>query len=161
MVVDYNDVDAYAFVVNSYTYTPFGSFYDGELAETVDNPFKFTGQWHDAEIGQYFLRARMYDPAMMRFTSRDPDRGEPLECLTLHKYLYCINEPINNADPSGRIYLNVANALQAAATVYAAGITIAAVGAELNNWELIIAGAYLIEFAPLACQYSASDSGHV
>jgi len=37
---------------NAYTYTPF-------------NPFKFTGQWHDAEIDQYYLRARMYDPAMM------------------------------------------------------------------------------------------------
>ncbi|HDS85576.1 MAG TPA: hypothetical protein ENN97_10335, partial [Phycisphaerales bacterium] len=52
---------------NSYTYTPFGSFYDGQCIENVANPWKFTGQWHDEEIDQYHLRARQYDPAMMRF----------------------------------------------------------------------------------------------
>jgi hypothetical protein len=44
MVVDYNEVDATAFVVNSYGYTPFGQGY-GTPDETVDNPFRFTGQY--------------------------------------------------------------------------------------------------------------------
>ena len=100
LVVDYNDIDEYICVANSYTYTPFGQFY-GTPDETVDNPFKFTGQWHDAEINQYYLRARMYDPTMMRFTSRDPVRGERNEPLTLHRYLYCINSPTKYIDPSG------------------------------------------------------------
>lgn len=65
MVVDYNDITETVDVLNSYTYTPFGSFYDGEEAdETVDNPWQLTGQWHDVEIDQYHLRARQYDPAI-------------------------------------------------------------------------------------------------
>jgi hypothetical protein len=43
-------------VANAYTYTPFGGFYEGQCVENIDNPFKFTSQWHDAEIDQYDLR---------------------------------------------------------------------------------------------------------
>lgn len=90
---------------NAYTYTPFGSFYEGQCVENIDNPFKFTGQWHDVEIDQYHLRARMYDPAMMRFTGRDPARGKYEEPRTLHKYLYCINIPTKYIDPSGEFHI--------------------------------------------------------
>ena len=62
-------------VANGYAYRPFGAFYEDERVETVDYPFCFTGQWRDAEIDQYDLRARQYDPAMMRFMARDPATG--------------------------------------------------------------------------------------
>jgi len=100
MVVGYDGQTAS--VANSYAYRPFGAFYEGECVETVDNPFCFTGQWRDAEIGQYYLRARQYDPTMMRFTTRDPVRGRWQEPLTLHRYLYCGNEPVNRTDKDGR-----------------------------------------------------------
>jgi RHS repeat-associated protein len=86
---------------NRYTYTPYGQFYEGQCIENIANPWKFTGQWHDEEIDQYYLRARQYDPTMMRFTSRDPVRGKMEEPLTLHRYLYCINSPTRYIDPSG------------------------------------------------------------
>ena len=89
-------------VANGYAYRPFGAFYEGECVETVDSPFCFAGQWRDAEIDQYDLRARQYDPAMMRFMTRDPVRGKMREPLTLHRYLYCVNDPLNRTDPSGR-----------------------------------------------------------
>ena len=88
-------------VANTYTYTPFGTDPNSQFAETVDNPFKFTGQWYDTEIGQYHLRARQYEPELMRSTSIDPVFGRPDRSLTLHKYLYCTNDPINLTDPSG------------------------------------------------------------
>ena len=100
MVVAFDGTNDVVETVNSYTYTPFGQFY-GTPDETVDNPWTFTGQWYDEDIEQYYLRARMYDPAMMRFTSRDSVRGESKEPLTLHKYLYCLNEPTNKIDLSG------------------------------------------------------------
>ena len=75
-----------------------------ETTETVNNPFKYTGQYHDAEIAQYYLRTRQYDPYLSRFTSRDPVRGGFKEPLTLHRYLYTANDPINYVDPSGRIF---------------------------------------------------------
>jgi len=85
-----------------YTYDPFGELFDSEAEETEGlNPFKFTGQYFDDELGQYYLRARQYDPHIARFTSRDPVTGKFEEPLTLHKYLYCTNDPINKLDPSG------------------------------------------------------------
>ena len=44
MVVAYDGTNETVETVNSYTYTPFGQVY-GTPDETVDNPFKFTGQW--------------------------------------------------------------------------------------------------------------------
>ncbi len=88
-------------VVNSYTYDPFGNLFTAETAENTENPFKFTGQWYDNQIGQYYLRARMYDPYLGRFTGRDPILGDFQQPLTLHKYLYCGNDPLNGIDPQG------------------------------------------------------------
>jgi RHS repeat-associated protein len=86
-------------VIRLYTYNPFGETLetDGSFA----NPFKFSGQFFDDEIGQYHLRARQYDPYISRFTSRDPVTGKFEEPLSLHKYLYCTNDPINFVDPQG------------------------------------------------------------
>jgi RHS repeat-associated protein len=83
------------------TYNPFGEMFAAECNETVSNPFKFTGQFYDSETGQYYLKARMYDPPLMRFIYRDPVFGKFEEPLTLHKYLYCGNDPINRIDPWG------------------------------------------------------------
>ncbi len=90
---------------NSYTYNPFGEMFPTECNETVTNPFKFTGQFYDSEISQYYLRARMYDPQLMRFTSRDPVSGKFREPMTLHKYLYCLNDPVDYTDPTGESLL--------------------------------------------------------
>jgi RHS repeat-associated protein len=91
-------------VENYYTYDPFGERLEGPGAAAVSNPFEFTGQWFDSEIGQYCLRARMYDPVISRFTSRDPVTGQFENPLSLHKYLYCQNEPIGRIDPWGLLY---------------------------------------------------------
>jgi RHS repeat-associated protein len=88
-------------VNNTYTYNPFGEMFPTECNEAVSNPFKFSGQFFDDEIGQYYLRARQYDPYIGRFTSRDPIDGKFEEPLTFHKYLYCTNNPINFIDPQG------------------------------------------------------------
>ncbi len=90
-------------VKNSYTYDPWGKDFGTECTETVYNPFKFTGQWWDSEIGQYYLRARQYDPILMRLTSYDPVKGKFNRPLTLHPYLYCGNDSINKVDLDGRI----------------------------------------------------------
>ena len=72
-------------VVVLYTFNPFGETIESDV--TFDNPFRFTGQYYDSEIGQYYLRARQYEPHLGRFVSRDPVLGEFAEPLTLHKYL--------------------------------------------------------------------------
>jgi hypothetical protein len=46
---------------------------------------------------------------MMRFTSRDPVRGKFTEPMSLHKYLYCWNEPINRVDLDGKSFVTIAS----------------------------------------------------
>ena len=96
-------IDTSGNVKNRYTYRPFGESYDdeGEVEETITNPFKFTGQYFDSEIDEYYLRARQYDPHIGRFTSRDSVFGKFKEPMTLHVYLYCLNDPVNRTDPRG------------------------------------------------------------
>jgi len=86
-------------VVKLYTYEPFGKTLEDE--GTLSNPFMFTGQWYDSETGQYYLRARQYEPYISRFTSCDPVTGKFEEPLTLHRYLYCGNDPIDFVDTNG------------------------------------------------------------
>jgi len=70
-------IDTSGDVKNRYIYNPFGELYPApDFEETVDNPFKFTGQYFDSEIDQYYLRARQYDPHIARFTARDPVCGK-------------------------------------------------------------------------------------
>lgn len=66
LVIDYDAGD----VVKYYTYEPFGEVIDDH--GTFDNAFRFTGQYFDPEIEEYYLRARQYNPGIARFTSRDP-----------------------------------------------------------------------------------------
>jgi len=92
-------IDAAAAVVNHYTYEPYGQTLDA--AETVTNPWRFTGQYWDAETEEYHLRARQYNPFLARFTARDPSPGDFFEPRTLHRYLYCISDPLNRVDLTG------------------------------------------------------------
>ena len=85
-----------------YAYDPFGRTLESFSAfDAPANPLRFTGQWYDDETSQYHLRARMYDPTLMRFTTRDPVKGYFTDPLTLHRYLYCWNNPVNLVDLNG------------------------------------------------------------
>jgi len=94
-------IDPNGKVVNRYMYQPFGAIHLFEQDVVIDNSFKFTGQYYDSEIDQYYLRARQYYPRIQRFTARDPVAGKFDEPMSLHVYLYCQNEPVNRIDPSG------------------------------------------------------------
>ena len=95
-------VDTSGDVVRLYTYKPFGETLEAEeKTGAPSNAFMFAGQYFDSEIDEYYLRARQYDPHIARFTSRDPVKGKAFEPLTLHVYLYCLNDPVNRIDPDG------------------------------------------------------------
>ena len=50
----------------------------------------------DAVTGQYYLRARFYNPVIARFLSEDTYYGDGLNL-----YAYCHNNPVGYVDPSG------------------------------------------------------------
>jgi RHS repeat-associated protein len=69
-----------------------------------NNTFLFAGEQQDFESNQYYLRARYYDPIVGRFLNRDSFHGESQKPLTLHKYLYAADNPVNLTDPSGLFF---------------------------------------------------------
>jgi len=60
---------------------------------------------YDSETESYYLRARYYSPKTGTFNRIDPYAGNFQDPQSLHKYLYCHNNPINNIDPTGRFSL--------------------------------------------------------
>ncbi len=79
---------------DSYRYDAFGNLLERE--ETVPNRILYTGQQYDQETGQYYLRARYYNPVVGRFLQEDAYHGDGLNL-----YAYCGNNPVVYYDPSG------------------------------------------------------------
>jgi len=69
---------------------------------TTPNNYLYRGEQFDPDLGLYYLRARYYNPATGRFTSRDPEDGYIGVPATLHKYLYANGDPVNLKDPTGQ-----------------------------------------------------------
>ena len=102
--------------IKDYSYDPYGneSFsltpsFGGNISttlwqaeeSTIDNPFRYCGEYLDLSSGFYYLRARDYDPATQRFLTEDSYSGQTSEPLSLNLYSYCQGNPIRYIDPSG------------------------------------------------------------
>jgi RHS repeat-associated protein len=84
--------------------------------ESVRQPFRFPGQYHDRDTGLHYNRARYYSPEHGRYLSRDP-----LDLIGgINAYVYAGNDPINGTDPLGMFSWG-------AAAVFTAGIAVGAV----------------------------------
>ena len=68
---------------------------------TIDNPFRYCGEYLDLSSGFYYLRARDYDSVTQRFLTEDSYSGQMADPLSLNLYPYCENDPINFVDPTG------------------------------------------------------------
>lgn len=103
-------------IVEDYTYDPYGNVLDSsgnqmqgtlpqlmmnQLENPIDNPFRYAGEYFDEETGNYYLRARYYDPSTQRFISEDSYRGELITPLSLNRYSYCQGNPVMYKDPDG------------------------------------------------------------
>ena len=112
------------------------------MQRLANDSFLFTGQYFDSEIEEYYLRARQYNPQIARFTSRDPVRGKFKEPLTLHKYLYSNNDPINMIDPTGKFLSGamLAKPIMAGYSVHYGAIGFAAYGVATGNERFLTLG---------------------
>lgn len=78
----------------SYRYDAFGAL--RKEGGSSQNRLMYTGQMYDGAAGQYYLRARFYNPKIGRFMQEDVYRGDGLNL-----YAYCANNPVMYYDPSG------------------------------------------------------------
>lgn len=104
-------------VTDTYTYEGFGNL----IASTGDTPNEhlFSGEQYDGNLGFYNLRARYLNPLSGRFLTSDPAKGSNSDPRSLHKYAYCVNDPIDRADPSGLFSLEEASIVVAVGGILA------------------------------------------
>lgn len=91
--------DGNGVVTDRYRYSAFG-----ELVERQGDdpqPYRFTGEPFQAEMGWAYHRARWMDSSLGRFIGVDPFAGIPSDPLSLHRYLYAHADPANRVDPTG------------------------------------------------------------
>ncbi|MEH2294032.1 RHS repeat-associated core domain-containing protein [Nostoc sp.] len=91
--------DASGHVTDTYTYDAYGNLL-GSTGTTINN-YLYTGEQYESNLGEYYLRARYYDPSVGRFSARDPFEGIMTEPLSLTKYPYAHGNPVNGTDKSG------------------------------------------------------------
>jgi RHS repeat-associated protein len=108
----------------------------------------YCGEYFDTALQQYNLRARYYNPLTGLFNRMDDYSGSPQDPQSLHKYLYCHANPINNIDPSGEFSvvtaaLNVLNVVGIISMVVT--ISSKAVGIGLGIKQLVELEDFMIE----------------
>ena len=84
--------------VQSLAYTAFGE----QMGNVKVSGFGYNAEAYAAATGMLNLRARQYEPAMNRFSQKDIVRGQAASPLSLNRYGYCVNDPLNLVDPSGK-----------------------------------------------------------
>ena len=72
-----------------------------EQTGNTPNLYLYAREQFDADLGLYYNRARYLEVGRGRFWSQDNFEGVNAEPISLHKYLYADNDPINKLDPSG------------------------------------------------------------
>ena len=97
-------VDEAGTIKNQYDYDIWGN--PTLTVETTPNAIRYAGEFLDNETGLYYLRARYYDPYTGRFITEDSYWGEDENPLSLNRYTYCENDPIQYVDPTGHLSAN-------------------------------------------------------
>jgi len=122
-------------VVETYEYSAYGetSFYNGTgqsvANSTFGNRFLFQGQFYDAAVGGYSMRAREYLARAGRFLSPDPigiAGGENV-------YAFVLDKPLSLRDPMGLSGINFSIATADLWVVFGAGPTLNGSALQSHN----------------------------
>jgi RHS repeat-associated protein len=93
-------------VEGRFSYGPWGetTYLDNSGGTVAEPQFGYGGYFQTAYLpGLYLLQYRLYDSGISRWLSRDPDTTSG----ALNAYLYVMNDPVNQFDPSGLVNMNL------------------------------------------------------
>jgi RHS repeat-associated protein len=93
-------MDTNGIVTDTYMYDAFGNIIATTGSGTPNN-YLYCGQQWDPDLGVYYNRARYLNTDAGRFLSPDSTDGDQEDPLSLHKYLYGADNPVNRIDPTG------------------------------------------------------------
>src|SRR6185436_1637533 len=82
-------------------------------------------QW-DPDLHLYYNRARYLDVDRGRFWTMDSYEGSQQDPLSLHKYLYAHDNPVNGIDPSGNDLIQTLTSTYVAAQIAVMNFLVAA-----------------------------------
>jgi len=92
--------------VVTYNYSAWGEQLSctGTMATTLGdlNPLRYRGYVYDQETGLYYLQSRYYNPEIGRFINADEFASTGQGLLGNNMFAYCMNNPINMTDVSGK-----------------------------------------------------------
>ncbi len=98
----------------------------GDLVAGARQTYDWNGLWgyrNEAFTGGLQkVGVRWYDPTVGRFLQQDPWLGSIYAPLTLNAYGYCVNDPIQWADPSGHVAVGAIIAAVAVGIAIGVGI---------------------------------------
>jgi len=113
--------DPTANIINTYEYAAFGPILTSN--EGIQNHYLYTGEYEDQITDFLYLRARYYDKDRGMFISRDPIHGVERKPISLNGYRYCLNNPLNCTDFTGKFASISENAVASAIYGYLATIS--------------------------------------
>ena len=142
-------------ILHVYMYDAFGNEinYDADN----ENPFRFAGEYWDAETQTYYLRARHFNPRTGRFTQADPhwnignmqfgnnpimwnDRPVPdawAIAQSSNLYMYAMHNPVMFTDPSGEAVITIIIIGAVAGTLISGGLDVAGQRIAGKSWDEI------------------------
>ncbi len=89
-------------IIENNHYLPFG-----EILESVNERYLYTGQELDPESQLYYFGARYYSPYLAKFIQPDTVIQDPYNPQNLNRYSYALNNPYKYNDPSGNYFETV------------------------------------------------------
>jgi RHS repeat-associated protein len=122
-------------VTDSRVWTPFGE--TAGATGTTNPTVGFQGDITDATTGNIWMGARWYQPSTDNFTARDTVFGTLDTPVSLNRYTYANNDPIEFFDPDGRF--SVRSFVSSVTNVFNAGVSVVS-----NAYRGVRAGAAFV-----------------
>ncbi|MBR5773582.1 MAG: RHS repeat-associated core domain-containing protein [Clostridia bacterium] len=96
---------SYGMPVASYEYDPWGKVISSTGTMAQINPIRYRSYYYDNETGMYYLNSRYYNPEVGRFVNCDGYVATGQGITSYNMFAYCLNNPVNMSDESGRFAL--------------------------------------------------------